>query len=118
MTGLFSKSFEAADETHTPPLTTKDVVALGSHLASRIRLEPGWRWSEALKPSAGTDLCEFQHFGVVLSGQLHIERGADSIEIGPGEAYLVQPGHDAWVVGAEPYVAYEFDIHSSASFAD
>lgn len=117
MTGLFAKSFDAPDETHALPLTTKDAVALGSHLAARVRFEPGWKWSDCLKPSAGTESCEFRHVGVVISGRLVVERNGESVELKPGEAYLIQPGHDAWVVGDEAFVAYEFDLHAAGSFA-
>jgi hypothetical protein len=29
-------------------------------------------------------------------------------ECGPGEALYILPGHDAWVVGNEPFVAVDF----------
>ena len=117
MTTLLAKSFDAADEVRTPPLTKVDVVVLGSHVAARLVLQPGWRWSECVKPGAGTERCEFRHVGIAISGRLHLERGEDSLEVSPGEAYLVEPGHDAWVVGDEPFVGYEFDLHSAVSYA-
>ena len=36
-------------------------------------------------------------------------------EFGPGEAMHVPPGHDAWVVGNEPFVA--IDITSGKEYA-
>lgn len=117
MAALLAKSFEAADEVRTPPLTKVDVVVLGSHVAARLTLEPGWRWSECVKPGAGTDHCEYRHVGIAISGHLHVERGEESLDVAPGEAYLMEPGHDAWVVGEEPFVGYEFDLHSAVSYA-
>jgi len=31
------------------------------------------------------------------------------LQIGPGEAFEVSPGHDAWVVGNVPCVALDFE---------
>ena len=67
--------------------------------------EPGWRWSSHAKhdsPSA-------EHVGYVLSGRMVVE-GADGllVEVGPGEAFLAAPGHDAWVLGDEPCTALDF----------
>ncbi len=71
--------------------------------------EPGWRWSVDVKPIAGTDTCQFHHLGVVLSGRL---RGAmadgTELEVGPGDVFEMPPGHDAWVVGDEPWVCVDF----------
>jgi hypothetical protein len=33
---------------------------------------------------------------------------ADETRIGPGDGYVIQPGHDAWVVGDEPWVTVDF----------
>jgi hypothetical protein len=29
-------------------------------------------------------------------------------EFGPGEMMYLPPGHDAWIVGSEPFVAVDF----------
>ncbi len=78
--------------------------------AARFTFEPGWRWSECVKPVVGTDSCQARHVGVVQAGRLHVahEDGSE-IEVGTGEAYLIEPGHDAWVVGDEPFVGFEFE---------
>ena len=39
------------------------------------------------------------------------------IEIGPGDAYVIEPGHDAWVIGSEAVVGYEFDSKAAETFA-
>ena len=118
MSGLISKSFDQADEQRTPDKTTVDVVHLGSTTAARFRFEPGWRWSECIKPVAGTESCQTHHVGVVASGRMHIvhDDGTEA-DAGPGEAYVIEPGHDAWVVGDEAFVAYEFDTKAAATYA-
>jgi hypothetical protein len=55
------------------------------------------RWSECVKPVAGTESCRARHVGVVHSGRLAIKHeDGTEVEIGPGEAYVIEPGHDAW----------------------
>ena len=58
------------------------------------------------------------HLGVLVSGGMRIV-GADGseYEIGPGTAYEIQPGHDAWVVGDGMAVAFEFDSPAAANYA-
>jgi D-lyxose ketol-isomerase len=87
-----------------------DIVDLGSVKAARMTLQPGWRWSECIKPVAGTESCQTRHVGSVVSGQVRVRHddGAE-VQLAPGEAYVIEPGHDAWVIGSEPFVAYEFD---------
>ena len=36
---------------------------------------------------------------------------------GPGDAYVIEPGHDAWVVGSEVFVGFEFDSKAAETFA-
>jgi len=109
MGALQSKRFDEPDELITLPLLTWQVVVLGEVYVARSVHEPGWRWSEHVKPVVGTPSCQHHHQGVVLSGQMEIEMDAGARRrIGPGEAYEVPPGHDSWVVGYEPLVTIEF----------
>jgi uncharacterized cupin superfamily protein len=118
MAGVVKKSFDAADETRTPDKTKVEMVALGSFKAARVTLQPGWKWSECVKPVAGTEHCENHHVGTLISGQMHVAHSdGTEVEIGPGDAYVVEPGHDAWVVGDEPAVGYEFDSGAASTFA-
>jgi len=39
------------------------------------------------------------------------------VEIGAGQAYVIEPGHDAWVVGDEPFIGYEFDSQAAHTYA-
>lgn len=109
MAGVVTRSFDSPDETRTPPNTRVEVVKLGGNTAARFTFQPGWRWSEAVKPTAGTDSCQARHVGAIVSGQLHIahEDGTEG-DARPGDAYVIEPGHDAWVIGDEPVVAFEF----------
>src|SRR3954467_15591773 len=112
------KSFDTPDEKRTPEQTNLHVVDLGSAKAARLEAEPGWRWSECIKPVVGGDSCQAHHVGVVDSGTMHVahDDGTEA-DITKGDAYEILPGHDAWVVGNEPAVAYEFDSSTAATYA-
>jgi hypothetical protein len=104
------KSFDSPDETR--PFADKGsaaAVALGGGTALKGTFEPGWRWSEHVKPLALTDTCQAAHLGYVLSGRMHIvmDDGTEG-EVGPGEAVSIPPGHDAWTVGDEACVLIDF----------
>ena len=104
-----ARSLDQADETRTPDKTKVDIVRLGENEVGRFTFAPGWRWSECIKPVVGTDSCELSHLGYVVSGRLHVvgDDGTES-DVGPGDAYAIAPGHDAWVLGDEPFVGIEF----------
>ncbi|NYI05282.1 cupin domain-containing protein [Allostreptomyces psammosilenae] len=106
---LEAKNTHRADEHREFPHGHLDVVELPGLEFGVATFEPGWRWSESVKPIAGTEYCEFAHKGYVLSGRLHI-RMADGPEqdFGPGDVFVCSPGHDAWVVGDEPAVVFDF----------
>jgi hypothetical protein len=117
MTGLQVGDFESPDETRKPDKTRVDVVRMGSN-AARLTLEPGWKWSECIKPIVGTESCQVRHVGVVQSGTMHVmHNDGTEGEVGPGEAYVIEPGHDAWVVGDEPMVSFEFESLTAEVFA-
>jgi len=108
VTRLESKSHETPDETRTPAKSRIEVVRLEGITVGRFNFEPGWRWSECIKPVAGTDSCQLSHVGYVVSGALTI-RLDDGTErtIRAGESYTIPPGHDAWVEGSEPFMGLE-----------
>ena len=110
MAGITTKSFDSPDETRTPPLTKVDVVRLGATTVARMTLQPGWRWSEHIKPIAGTDWCQARHVGVIESGTIHVvhEDGTE-VDQRAGDVYVIEPGHEGWVVGDEPAVTLEFE---------
>jgi hypothetical protein len=118
MAGITKKSFEQADEVRTPDKTEVAVVDLGVGKAARVTFQPGWKWSECIKPVAGTDSCQAHHVGVIVSGTIHVVHDdGTEIDAGPGEAYVIEPGHDAWVVGNDAVVGYEFDSSAAQTYA-
>jgi class 3 adenylate cyclase len=85
-----------------------ELVELGDVAVGRVTYEPGWRWSTDVQPLVGTSLCEVHHIGFVVSGRLRTEMADGStMEVGPDDAFEIPPGHDAWVVGDEPWVAVD-----------
>jgi hypothetical protein len=118
MGGIASKNFDSPDEVRSPDKTTMHVLDLEGVKAARLTLEPGWRWSECIKPVAGTSSCQARHLGVVVSGAMHVVHDdGTEVDLGAGDAYLIQPGHDAWVNGSEALVGYEFDTAAAESYA-
>ena len=109
MSTMQTKSLNSPEEVRTLPKTTVEVITFGELSLMKLTLQPGWRWSEHVKPTAGTQSCDVPHFNYGLSGRLHVrmDDGTES-EIGPGDAQLLPSGHDAWVVGDEPYVGLDF----------
>lgn len=102
------KSFNAPDETRTPPNTKMEFVNFGDMSVVRMICQPGWRWSENIRPIAGTDSCQGTHFSYVISGRLRtrMDDGTE-FDIGPGDIAITAPGHDAWVIGDEPFVVLD-----------
>jgi len=93
-----------------------DSVALGESEIGRWEFEPGWRWSNDVRPIVGTDSCQNRHVGVCLEGQLHVQLDdGSSMDVVPNDAYEIPPGHDGWVVGDRRFVTYEWT--SSRVFA-
>ena len=103
------KSFGTPDETRTFERGTMDLLRIGGAEIGRLTLQPGWRWSDHVKPLAGTDLCEAPHFQYHVQGTLHIVMGDGSeFEARPGDVTALPQGHDAWVVGDEPVVVVDW----------
>jgi hypothetical protein len=97
----FAKGFGAPDVTTTFPNGCEDVVDVQGSAVGRLTLRPGWRWSNDVRPLKGWDSCIVHHMGYCLSGSLHVEMDdGTTLEIGPGDLYVIRPGHDAWVVGS------------------
>jgi quercetin dioxygenase-like cupin family protein len=104
------KNLGTPDETR--PFAAKgqaQVVNVGGTTIVRGTFEPGWRWSEHVKPIVGTDSCQAAHTGYIVAGRMRIrmDDGTEA-EVGPGDAGRIEPGHDAWVVGDEACVFIDF----------
>jgi hypothetical protein len=102
-----AKSHDAPDERRTPPKTQVDIVNLEPFTIGRFTFQPGWRWSECIKPVVGTETCQLSHVIRLPDGREEAIRA--------GESYTIPPGHDAWVDGDEPFVGIE--VMSAAQFA-
>jgi len=86
-----------------------EIVKVGDGVVGKATFEPGWRWSEHVKPIAGTESCQAAHLGYVLSGrQTAVMDDGSELDFGPGDVVAIPPGHDAWVVGDEACVVLDF----------
>jgi quercetin dioxygenase-like cupin family protein len=86
-----------------------EVVETEGGAVGRATFKPGWRWSEHVKPIAGTDSCQAAHMGYVISGQMTVQMDDGSSEkFGPGDIMVASPGHDAWVDGSDPCVVIDW----------
>jgi hypothetical protein len=103
------KNFSSPDEIRTFGRGKAEIMNIGGGVVGRLTLEPGWRWSQDVKPLAKTQWCEAPHFQYQISGRLHVlmEDGTE-FELNPGDVSALPVGHDAWVVGDEPVVLVDW----------
>jgi hypothetical protein len=103
------RQFARPDETRNFNHGRLELLSVGGSDIGRLVLHPGWRWSDDVKPIAGTDLCEAPHFQYHVAGTLRI-RMADGSEFDaePGDVTSLPAGHDAWVVGDEDVVVVDW----------
>ena len=101
----------AADDSRTKDMNKgkAEVVNLGEVTAMRVTFEPGWRWSECVKPIAGTPSCQVPHLMHVISGRMGVrmDDGTET-EFGPGDVGHIPAGHDAWIMGDDEFVGVDF----------
>jgi hypothetical protein len=103
------RSFDKPDELREFPNGRAEILKVGDAEVGRLVLEPGWRWSNDVKPIAGTASCTAPHFQYHLSGRLAIRMDdGTEIEAGRGDVTSLPSGHDAWVVGDEPVVVVDW----------
>lgn len=109
MAKLETKNFDKPDETLEFPLGRGEIVDIGEGKVLKVILQPGWKWSEHVKPATGTDLCEAPHFQYVVSGRLEgVMADGTTFTSNPGDVQVLPSGHDAWVVGDEPVVGIDW----------
>jgi hypothetical protein len=103
------KNFSSPDETRPAGKGKVEILKIAGGTVGRTTFEPGWKWSEDVKPIVKTDLCQASHVGYTVSGRAVI-RFADGTEVetGAGDVFVAPPGHDAWVVGNEPWVSIDW----------
>jgi class 3 adenylate cyclase len=109
VTDVLRKSVDVPDEVVQFPNIRTDIVHLGDLTVGRMVNEPGWRWSKDVRPTVGGEWCEIRHVGFVISGRLGIEfRDGSSVVFGPGDVFVIPPGHDGFTVGDDPVVQIEW----------
>ena len=110
MLDVILKHFELPDETRLFEKGKFELVRIGGMTIGRASYEPGWKWSEHVSPVAGTQLCEVEHVGLVLSGRATASmKDGDVVELTPGTLFHIPPApHDSWVIGDETYVSLHF----------
>jgi len=102
------KSHSSPDEVRSPAKTRVEVVRLEGFTFGRLSFEPGWRWSECIKPVAKTDSCQVSHVGYAVAGRMTVRlQDGTQKAIVAGDAYTIPPGHDGWVEGDESFVGIE-----------
>jgi mannose-6-phosphate isomerase-like protein (cupin superfamily) len=113
---LEAKSHDTPDEIRTPDKTRVEIVRLTGSTIARLTMEPGWRWSECVKPVVGTDSCQVHHVGYAVEGQMvvRLEDGTEQV-VKAGDSYTIPPGHDAWILGDDRFVGIE--VLSAEQFA-
>ena len=112
------KSLDTPDETREFQQGQVQVATIKDFKVARQIFQPGWKWSEHVRPIAQTSSCQVRHTGYVISGQLKVVMDdRTEADLGPGDAYVIEPGHDGWVVGDEPYVAIDVSVETVEKFA-
>ena len=102
------KTLNAPDEVRTFDRGKLELAKVGTVTFGRGTLQPGWKWSESVKPLAKTEYCEAPHIQYHVSGRLKVRMvDGSEAEFGPGDVGVVPSGHDAWVVGDEPVVVVD-----------
>ncbi len=118
MAGLTKMRFEASNEVRAfaDGKGKVEIVNVGDLQIGRGVFEPGWRWSEHVKPIAGTDSCQSAHTGYVLEGRMAVRMDdGDEVEYEQGDAFYMAPGHDAWIVGDQRCVL--LDVTGMSNYA-
>jgi mannose-6-phosphate isomerase-like protein (cupin superfamily) len=102
-------NFNKPDEVREFPHGRLELIKIGGVMVGKATIQPGWKWSESVKPIAKTHSCEAAHFQYQVSGVMKVKMD-DGTEFicNPGDVSLIPPGHDAWVLGDEPVVLVDF----------
>lgn len=109
MPRLQRKCFTTPDQIRKFPTGQANIVTLDEMAVGHFVFHPGWKWSKDVKPVAGTHSCQHRHLGYSISGSLEVRMDDGTmLVIGPGEAYEIPPGHDAWVIGDKTWHSIEF----------
>jgi hypothetical protein len=110
MARMEGKSLNRPDEVRTFDKGKLEIINIGGRTVGRATFQPGWRWSNSVKPLVNTKSCEAPHFQYHISGTLRVKMddGAEK-DFKAGDVSLLESGHDAWVIGDEPVVIVDFE---------
>jgi mannose-6-phosphate isomerase-like protein (cupin superfamily) len=109
MKKMEAKSMNRPDEVRSFDKGKVELVKIGGATVGRAIFQPGWKWSESVKPLVKTKSCEAPHFQYHVSGTLRVKMDdGTEIDLKAGDVSLLPTGHDAWVVGNEPAVVVDF----------
>ena len=112
------KEVDEPDERRAPDKTTVDVVRLPGATVARTTFQPGWRWSDCVAPVVGGDSCQVRHIGALVAGEIEVVHEDGSKQrLVAGNAYVIEPGHDAWVVGDVAAIGFEFEPTAVETYA-
>jgi quercetin dioxygenase-like cupin family protein len=86
-----------------------NLVNLDGGPVGRATFQPGWKWTQHVKPIANTASCQAAHTCYFIAGRMHVvmDHGEEH-EYGPGDFAVMPPGHDAWIIGDEPCVVIDW----------
>lgn len=109
MPRLQARSFATSGDVRDFPNGYTTVLQLDETVVGYGVYEPGWRWATDMPGIAGTPTCQLHHVGYAVSGVLHVVTDAgQELDVREQSVYEIPPGHDAWVVGDEPFVTIDW----------
>ena len=84
MNNLEISDFSTPDDIRRPdPTVAIEVVKMAGREIGRYPFQPGWRWSEHVKPVVGGDACMTDHIGYVVSGRMGIQTDDGALRLSP-----------------------------------
>ena len=107
MSKTFTRGFKSPDEIRKFKAHGQmELVKFGEAATiGRGVFQPGWKWSNDVKPIAGTASCQSAHTGYCVSGSMTVKMDSgEQFTVRPDDALHIPPGHDAWTEGNEPCV--------------
>jgi class 3 adenylate cyclase len=110
MARLQRRRFAETEDVRVTGRGKAELVELEDRVIARLTWQPGWRWSVDVRPIAGTQWCQSHHVAYAVSGRLRVQMSDGiELEVGPDEVFEIPAGHDAWVLGEEPFVSVDFE---------
>jgi len=93
-----------------------DIASAGSGRVKRVVYPVGFRWDTHMKPITGTNHCMHTHIGFIARGRVQVryEDGCTADFAAPA-TFVIEAGHEGWVVGDEPAVMIEFDFEGDTA---